>query len=175
MNFLTNVFILGSLALVIFAPRARAQNSFNGSYKFVAKEHIKGPEYGNAVPTSLTIEVTNDSVIIQQGVIPVTMENDQPVSGPETKSRSAFANQSQPYLYRGKSSGRKYMRCVKWSDDKQSFTVTNEIYKDKNDDEIELTRIEEYTLSGDGKQLQYRVRSVETITESWEDKATYEK
>jgi hypothetical protein len=166
MKFIINVFTVVTLFLVVFGVRGYSQTDFKGEYTFSGREHVKGPEYGNGVPTSITIEIEKDSVIIQQG----EMEN-----GVEVKSRTAFANDGKPFLYRGKSTGRKYMRSVKWSDDKQSLTTTNEIYKAGNDDEIELTRIDEYKLAENGTQLLFHRRSVETITESWEDNATYNK
>jgi hypothetical protein len=166
MNLLANVFILAMLAVIVFTPRALSQNTLNGSYKFATRQHVKGPEYGNGVPTSIAIDVTKDSVIISYGSI----ENEK-----ETISRSAFAGNGKPVQTKVKTSGRKVIRTVKWADDKKSFTTTSEIYKEDNDDEIELTRIDDFTLSADGKQLLFHRRSVETITESWEDNATYNK
>lgn len=166
MNFIVNVLILVLLSLAIFPSRGYSQTSFAGNYKFFSREHVKGPEYGNGVPTSIAIEQTKDSVIISQGSI----ENDVP-----TKNRIPFANNGKPVQTKSKSSGRKLIRSVKWAADKQSFTTTTEIYKDGSDNQIELTRIDDYKLSADGKNLFFHRRSVETVTESWEDNATYNK
>ena len=119
MNLLANVFILAVLAVIVFMPRALSQNNLNGSYKFATRQHVKGPEYGNGVPTSIAIDVTKDSIIISYGSI----ENQK-----ETTTRYAFAGNGKPVQTKGKVSGRKIIRSVKWADDKKSFTTTSKIY-----------------------------------------------
>jgi hypothetical protein len=167
MNFIVNVLIIAVLSLVILTSKSFAQTSFSGQYKFAAREHVKGPEYGNGVPTSVTIEQTKDSVVMYHGSMD---DNNQ-----ETKNRIAFASNGKPVSTVSKTSGRKLVRSLKWSDDKKTFTTTTDIYKEGADNEIELTRIDDYTLSPDAKHLLLHRRSVETITESWEDNATYDR
>lgn len=167
MNFIANVLIIATLSLIVFNLHGYSQTNFSGEYKFTTREHVKGPEYGNAVPTSIAIEQKKDSLIIAHG----SMGEDNK----ETKNRIAFASNEKPASTVSKSSGRKVVRTVKWSADKKSFATTSDIYKEGNENEIELTRIDEYKLSPDGKQLLFHRRSVETITESWEENATYDK
>lgn len=164
---LTNVLILAVLSLIIFNTNAHAQSKFDGSYKFKEREHVKGPEYGNGVPTSIAIRHLKDSTVITYG----EMDKDNQ----ENKNSITFANNGKPVESTGKTSGRKVIRYLNWSSDKKSFTTTSAIYKAGNANEIELTRIDVYKLSADGKQLLFNRRSVEMITESWEDNATYTK
>jgi hypothetical protein len=167
MNFLTNVLILAVLSLIIFTTSGYAQTKFDGSYTFSSRQHVNGPEYGNGVPSSISIKQGKDSLTIIHG------EMDQ--NNQESKSSVAFANNGKPVETKGKTSGRKIIRYLNWSGDKKSFTTTSVIYKVTNDKEIELTRVDVYKLSADGKQLSFNRRSAEMITESWEDNATYAK
>src|SRR5438128_9802263 len=117
--------IITLLFIALFAYSGMSQVSFSGEYKFATREHVKGPEYGNGVPTSIGIEQKKDSVIISHG----SMGEDNQ----ETKNRIAFAANEKPESIISKTSGRKVVRSVKWSADKKSFTTTSEIYKEGNE------------------------------------------
>ena len=167
MKFIINVVIIVILSIAVFTLPGSAQTDFSGNYVFKQKEHIKGPEYSNGVPTSITLTTRKDSVIVEYG----SMDQDNK----ESKNRVAYAQDGKQHTSKSVTSGRNVTRSIKWSDDKTSFTTTSDIYKTDNPDEIELTRIDEFKLSPDGKQLLFHRKSVETITESWEVKGTYNK
>ena len=72
-------------------------------------------------------------------------------------------------------SNRKIVKSIAWSADKKTATFTTAIYVPGNENEVELTRIDVWTLSPDGKQLTIQRKSVETKSENWEVKGSYEK
>ena len=160
MNFIVNVLIILVLSTVIFTFNGQSQTNFSGSWNLREKTHISGPEYANGAPAAFTVQQGRDSIIIIY---------------PENNTRISFAQNGKPSASTGTQSGRKVIRNLKWSDDKKSVTFTSDIYKIDNENEIELTRIDNWKLSDDSKQLNFHRRSVETITESWEVSAVYDK
>lgn len=160
MNFIVNVLILLVLSLMIFTYKGQAQTNFSATWNIREKTHISGPEYANAAPAAFTVEQGRDSIIIIY---------------PENNTRISFSQNGKPSTSTGTQSGRKVIRNLKWSDDKKSVTFTSDIYSTGNENKIELTRIDNWKLSDDGKQLIFHRRSVETITESWEVSALYDK
>lgn len=152
------------IAMLITAS-LNAQTSFSGTWSLKEKQHISGPEYSNGVPNKLNVLQNSDSVIIEY----ITIDADNQ----ESKSRVAYPMNGKNYTMVSPSSGRKTVKHLEWTSDKKSVTFTNDIYKQGSDDDIELTRIDEWKLSPDGKQLLLHRKSVETITESWEVNGTY--
>jgi hypothetical protein len=160
MNFIGNVLIIVVLALIAFTVPGYSQTNFSGTWNLKEKQHIKGPEYANGAPAAFSVEQSKDSIVITY---------------PENNSRVSFALDGKATSNIGAQSGRKVVRSLKWSADKKTVTFTSDIYKAGNENEIELTRIDAWSLSPDGKQLNFHRNSVETITESWEVKGVYGK
>lgn len=75
----------------------------------------------------------------------------------------------------GHTGDRKFTKTVSWSGDKKTVTFTTAIYSVGSDSEVELTRVDTWELSPDGKQLFVNRKSIETKSENWEAKAVYEK
>jgi hypothetical protein len=160
MNLLANAILIAVLTLVVFATPLYAQTDFTGTWTLKDKQHIAGPEYSNGVPAAFVVEQNKDSIVIVYT---------------EGNSRVTFSQNGKVSASVSTQSGRNIKRSLKWSDDKKSVTFTSEIYKVGNDREIELTRIDKWSLSPDRKQLSLHRKSVETITESWEVKGVYQR
>ncbi len=152
--------IITLLFIALFAFNSMSQTNFTGTWNLKEKQHINGPDYANGAPAAFTVDQSKDSIFIFT---------------PEDNSRVSFPRDGKMITTKGKTSGRKIIRGLKWSEDKKTVIFTSEIYRVDNENEIELTRIDEWKLSPDEKQLNFHRRSVETITESWEVKATYDK
>jgi hypothetical protein len=142
-----------SIALLLSAT-VFGQTNFSGSWVLKSKEHINGPQYANALAEEMTVKQTADS--ISTGKRTVAM-NGKPSSAMDTESN------------------RKIVKSIAWSVDKKTATFTTAIYVPGNENEVELTRIDVWTLSPDGKQLTIQRKSVETKSENWEVKGNYEK
>lgn len=142
-----------SIALLLSAT-VFGQTNFSGSWVLKSKEHINGPQYANALAEEMTVKQTADS--ISTGKRTVAM-NGKPSSAMDTESN------------------RKIVKSIAWSADKKTATFTTAIYVPGNENEVELTRIDVWTLSPDGKQLTIQRKSVETKSENWEVKGSYEK
>jgi hypothetical protein len=160
MNLLANAILIAILTLVVFATPLYAQTDFSGTWTLKEKQHIKGPDYSNGAPAAFTVQQNKDSIVIVYT---------------DGNSRATFSQNGKVSASVGAQSGRKVKRSLKWSEDKKSVTFTSEIYKVGNDREIELTRIDKWSLSPDRKQLNLHRQSVETITESWEVKGVYDR
>lgn len=156
-----------SIAAILITTTLNAQTNFSGTWSLKEKQHVNGPEYSNGVPNKLNVQQSKDSVIIEY----ITIDGDSK----ESKSRVAYPMNGKSYTMVSPSSGRKTVKYLEWTLDKNSVTFTNDIYKQGSEDDIELTRIDDWKLSPDGKQLLLHRKSVETITESWEVNGTYEK
>lgn len=154
-----------TIIAMLLTASLNAQTSFSGTWSLKEKQHISGPEYSNGVPNKLNVLQSSDSVIIEY----ITIDADNQ----ESKSRVAYPMNGKNYTMVSPSSGRKTVKHLEWTADKKSVTFTNDIYKQGSDEDIELTRIDEWKLSADGKQLLLHRKSVETITESWEVNGTY--
>ena len=152
---------------MLMTATLQAQTNFSGTWSLKEKQHISGPDYSNGVPNKLNVQQTKDSVIIEY----ISIDGDNK----ESKSRVAYPMNGKSYTMVSAASGRKTVKHLEWTLDKKAVTFTNDIYKQGSEDDIELTRIDGWKLSPDGKQLLLHRKSVETITGSWEVNGTYEK
>jgi hypothetical protein len=153
------------IAVASFGITINAQTNFTGSWSLKEKKHITGPEYGNALPSKLKVEQKTDSVIIES----TNMGNE----GKETTSRQAIAMNGKTQTINSATSKRKYVRSLAWSADKKSLILTTLFYIPENENEIDFTRIETWTLA-DGN-LSINKKSVETRSETWEVNGIFEK
>jgi N-methylhydantoinase B/oxoprolinase/acetone carboxylase alpha subunit len=150
--------ILITAAAVITCAATFAQTDFSGTWKLKTKEHISGPAYGNAIPEEFKVTQTKDSIVIESGTSRVSYA----MNGGETSSVGA-------------TSKRKSVRSVTWSEGKKVVTLKAVISVAENPNEVDLTRIETWGLSADGKTLSLDRSSVETRSENWQTKGIYEK
>ncbi|MDF2192597.1 hypothetical protein [Paraflavitalea sp. CAU 1676] len=159
--------IVRLLLLLLCSSAAVAQTNFSGTWNLQNKQHVLGPEYGNALASAITFQQQTDSLIIES--VSVGAE------GQEVKSRSAVSMDGKSLTALSKNSNRKYIKSLKWSADKKSLVITTVFYVEDNPNEVDLTRVEILSLSPDGKQLNLEKKSIETRSENWEVKGTYAK
>lgn len=153
------------IALLLNAT-ASAQNNLSGTWTLQNKEHVSGPDYENGIPKQIALHQQGDSLIIES----VYVEDNKDVS-----SRQAVPANGQAVTTIGPKSNRKYVKSLKWSADKKGLVLTIVIYVPDNPNEVDLTRVENWSLSPDGKQLILNKKSVETRSETWESKGVYVK
>lgn len=146
------------LSMFLISVAAGAQTNFSGSYSKISIESLAGPKYGNALPETYTIQQTGDSLII----IGATSRSSYAMNGGKTSGTSATSN-------------RKFVRSLSWSADKKSVTLTNVIYVEGDPNTVDLTRVNTWTLSEDGKQLLVDLQSIETRSENWHVKGVFSK
>jgi hypothetical protein len=144
-----------------------AQVNFSGKWTLKEKQHILGPEYANALQQQMTIEQNKDSLIIES--ISTGADNK------ETKSRVSVPMNGTKVYSVSPTSGRKITRSLSWSADKKMLTITTPIAQQGNENEVELTRVDTWKLSADGKQLVINRKSIETSSENWEVKGVFER
>ncbi len=132
-----------------------------------SKEHVTGPEYGNAVQTQMTVLQNKDSVVINS--------LNPGADGKDVAGHVSFAINGKPSSISNPTSKRKYTRSLAWSADKKSLITTIVFSMPDNENEVDFTRIETWTLSPDGKQLRLNKKSVETRSETWELNAVFVK
>jgi hypothetical protein len=151
-------FLLSNLSLL-------AQSNYSGRWTNATKEHIIGPEYANALPDTMIVTQSKDSLIL----VVVFVDNDQQI----TRSSQSIALNGKASSNTGKTSKRTYTRSLIWGADKKTLTITTVISMPENDKETDFTRVETWVIT-DGK-LQVYKKSIETSSESWEVKGVYEK
>ena len=155
------------VTLVLLTSGVVAQTNFSGTWAIKEKQTSLGPEYVNALATSMKVQQNKDSLIIES--VSTGADNQ------ESKNRVAVPMNGQSVSNMSPASGRKVSRSLKWSADKKVLTITSPIAQAGNENEIELTRIDTWTLSADGKELIFNRKSVETVSESWEVKGVFVK
>jgi hypothetical protein len=146
------------ICMVFVVATTFAQSNFGGSYKLSSMEHLTGPEYGNALPESYTIVQSADSLI-------TTTPN----------GRYAYAMNGGLTTFVSPTSNRKSLRSLAWSSDKTYLILTNVIFMEGDPNTVDLTRVQTWKLSSDGKQLLVALKSVETKSEDWSVKGVYTK
>lgn len=150
--------MIGRLSFLFMAVFSSAvlfgQTNYSGTWVLKSKEHINGPEYQNALQEEMTVRQTKDSI---------------------STGKSSVALNGKPTTTISKESNRKLVKSVGWSSDKKVATFTTAIYAEGNEKDVELTRVDSWTLSPDGKQLTVLRKSIETKSENWEVKGVYEK
>jgi hypothetical protein len=152
---------------ILLSATTFAQNDVSGTWTLQSKQHIVGPEYGNALPKQITVHQQADSLIIESINIG---ENGEDVS-----NRQAIAMDGKPLTTTSLTSKRKYVKSLKWNTDKKGLVLTTVFYLPDNPNEVDFTRVETWSLSPDGRLLNIDKRSVETRSETWQVKGVYEK
>lgn len=153
-------------SFVLVTCYATAQDQFTGTWKLKEKQNVSGPDYMNALPNAITIQPAKDSLVIET----VSTDGDNK----ETTSRIATALNGSAVTYTSPTSGRKVARSLQWSNDKKTLTITSNISKEGDDNEIEITRVDVYTMDAQGN-LNLQRKSIETVYESWEAKGVFVK
>ena len=155
------------LLMIVAASYSLTAQDFSGTWIQQSKEHISGPEYGNAIQNQMTVAQNKDSVII------TTVSAG--ANGQNVNNRMAMAMNGKPTIIIGKASKRKFTSNVVLSADKKGMTITTVYSMPDNENETDFTRVETWTLSADGKQLNIDKKSMETRSETWEVKAVFVK
>lgn len=155
------------LFLLCLANSTFAQINFSGTWDLQNKQHILGPEYSNALASKLTITQQADSLIIE--TVGVGAE------GQEVKSRQSVSMDGKMQVATSAASNRQYAKSLKWSADKKNLVITTIFYMENNPSEVDFTRVETWSLSPDGQQLNIDKRSIETRSETWQVKGVYAK
>ncbi len=143
------------------------QTNFSGTWTLQHKQLITGPQYANALPKQLTMRQETDSLIIESVSIGA--------GGNDATNRQAIALNGQSTTTTNATTNRKLTRSLKWTNDKKAMVLTTVFYRPDNPTEIDFSREETWNLSPDGKQLNIDKRSVETRSETWQVKGTYNK
>jgi len=142
------------LVATLLSATIFGQSNFSGVWVLKTKEHVNGPQYSNALTEEITVKQSADSITVGKRTIAMNGKTSSIVD---------------------KESNRKSIKSVAWSADKKTATFTTAIYAVGNENEVELTRVDTWTLSPDGKQLNIQRKSIETKSENWEVKGVYEK
>jgi hypothetical protein len=156
--FFSSLFILSCHIL-------QAQANYTGKWTLATKEHVIGPEYANALPDTIIVTQSKDSLIL----VTVFIDIDQQI----TRGRLSIALNGNFSSHTGKTSMRKYTSSLSWGPDKKTLTITTVISMPENDKETDFTRVERWDIT-DGK-LQVYKKSIETTSDSWEVKGVYNK
>lgn len=157
--------IFFALTVSLLTVTAFAQTNFSGAWILKDKEYIDGPQYQNAFVEQFAINQDKDSVIIESAA--------KGQDGSDIKTRAAIALNGKICPATSVTTGRKMERSAKWSDDKKNLIITTAIYQEGSSSEIELTRVDTYSLSNN--QLTIHRKSIETISDDWEARGIYEK
>lgn len=153
---------------VFFTLTAMAQGAnFSGTWVLKARQPIAGPTYANAVPAKMKVQQRSDSLIIES---PRTGTD-----GREIIIRSSLPMNGKPVDFIDSASKRKIVKSLVWSADKRTLTLTAVIYRPENENEIDFTRVESYSLFPNGRSLYLDKKSIETQSETWQVKAEFEK
>ena len=157
------------VAIITFMSAATysQQTNFSGTWVIKEKQHVTGPEYINAMAKQIKVEQAKDSLIIET----VTDGGE----GKDVTSRQSYALNGKPSFATSATSKRKYTKTLAWSPDKKVLTITTIFSMPENEEETDLTRVETWTLSADGKHLNVDKKSIETRSETWEVKGAFEK
>lgn len=152
---LKRISVLGGFMLI--AASGFAQTDFSGNWGLKEKAHVEGPEYANALPSVLKVQQRADSLVIESTSIgadskDVITRQAVPINGKQSSITSS-------------NSKRKLVRSLAWSVDKKSLTLTTVFYVPENDNEVDFTRVEIWSLVNG--QLEVKKRSVETRSETW--------
>lgn len=154
------------LPMLLAATTALCQQTdFSGTWILVSKQHVSGPEYDNALARQIKVEQSKDSLILE-------ITSLGPV-GNDIRRRASYPMNRQHFVYSGQPANRKFDRSLNWSADKKIIMMTTIFYRPENYEEIDFTRIEEWSIS-DGK-LNVQKRSIETRSDNWEVRGFFEK
>ncbi len=156
-----------SIAFFMQATTAFAQSDLSGTWALQNKQHVSGPDYANALPKQITINKQADSLIIESVNIGA--------EGQDVTSKQAVAIDGKSVMGISPVSQRKLIKSLKWTADKKGLVLTITFYRLDNPTEIDFTRIETWSLSPDGKQLNIDKKSEETQSETWQVKGVYAK
>lgn len=152
------------IAFGIMSCTVAAQTNYSGTWNFKEKQSVSGPDYSNALPKQLIVAQNKDSLIVTT----VSMG----AGGEDMSHRQALPMNGKTISVKA---GRKFDTHLSWSADKKTLTITTAISKADNADEVELTRVDAWTVSADGKELTFDRKSIETVSENWESKGIYSK
>lgn len=153
------------MAILFTYSISSAQNNVLGTWILQSKDHIFGPEYANALPKQMRINQQADSLILES----INIGG----NGQDVNSRQAVPMNGQPLTMTSLATKRKYIKSLQWSADKKSLVLTIVIYIPSNPDVVDFTRVETWSLSPDGKQLNISKKSIETRSETWEAKGVF--
>ena len=152
---------------ILLSATSFAQTNVSGTWALQNKQHVLGPEYANALAKQITINQQADSLIIET----ISTGNE----GQDVSSRQAVAMNGKAVTTTSATSKRKLVKSLKWNTDKKGLVLTTVFYVADNPSEVDFTRVETWSLSPDGKQLNIDKRSVETRSETWQVKGVYGK
>ena len=153
-------------AAIACAISAKTQD-FSGTWVRHSKQYVTGPQYVNAAAKQMTVALKADSIVV------TTVSPGE--NGQDFSFSQAISMNGKPSIIIGKTSKRKFSTTLALSPDKKILTLTTACSTPDNENEVDFTRIETWTLSADGKQLYMDKKSVETKSETWEVKAVFVK
>jgi dipeptidyl aminopeptidase/acylaminoacyl peptidase len=151
---------------ILFSTAVCAQTNFIGTWDIKEKQMVTGPQYANALPKQIKVSQTADSLFIES----TSIGN----GGQDYISRQSFAMNGKESERTNTSSKRKYVSGLQWSPDKSTLIFTTVFYVPENENTVDFTRIETWTLAANG-QLNIDKKSIETRSETWEIKGIFEK
>lgn len=152
-----------TVILCLVAIESSAQLKIAGNWELIKKQHMNGPSYANSLPENLIIETKGDSLIWTS------------FKRNETKAlgiRSAIPLNGEPVTV---VKSRKIVKTMSWSADEKKLFIKSIYYREDNEAAIDFTREENFQLSGDGKELKFDKKSIETRSEDWHVKGVYKR
>lgn len=152
------------VAGILLHATATAQDNLSGTWMLQNRQHIAGPQYANSLPKQVVILQQADSLIIE------TINIDG--GGKDVTNRQAVPMDGKPVTI---NKTRKLVKSLKWANDKKGFVLTTVYYRTDDPSAVDFTREESWNLSKNGKQLNIDKKSIETKSEDWQVKGTYEK
>lgn len=156
---LMSVSILFATTVVV-----NAQTNFSGSWAEPQLEMISGKQYSNAVPKSIKVTQTKDSIKLEK----VSANGEADITTVET-----VALNGKPITRVGKTSKRSIQMSATWSSDKKTLTIITIYSYPEKPTEAEYKNTEVWELN-DGA-LVITKTSDATVTDDWTIKATYSK
>ncbi len=134
---------------------AFTQTNFSGHWKLKEKKQANGKAYANNIPVEITISQYGNEISLERKEVDgrnITVA--YPMDGKPREGRSSTDN-------------RKSIKTLTWDIDKKALELRNAVYEPGNDSKIAYTRVATLSLSTDGRQLFYNVKSIED-PEGWE-------
>ena len=153
------------ILLLITSNLLLAQSTmFEGVWILENKEHVRGPEYINALPTQFIFSNAKDSFVVQFIIVGA--------DGKESRSRVANALDGTETLI-NTADHRKVKRKIQFTNESNEITITTAFFAPDNENEVDFTRVERLRLVNG--HLHINKKSVETNSETWEVNGVYKK
>lgn len=158
-----SILMMAILIASVSFSQASTPANFSGTWAKQSTEEVEGPQYANALADKYVVTQTKDSLIIES------------YTGENSGGKQAFAINGGKTIVNSVASKRKYTWWLSWSADKKTVFLATAFSRENEPDNLDLTRVETWSLSEDGKTLNVKKKSQETQSETWATNGVYSK